>query len=88
MPVTTSKNAALALGAAGDHRGFVFQSTGLGLRLRGSREDDIAARSLGIGVRTERRVAWVVQAFIMGVGGGAVRASTSARSTRASSTWR
>ena len=27
--------------------GFVFQSTGLGLRLRGSREDDVAARSLG-----------------------------------------
>ena len=50
--------------------GFVFQSTGLGLRLRGSREDDVAARSLGVGVHRERRVAWVVQAFIMGVGGG------------------
>src|SRR5262249_53570429 len=47
-----------------------FQSTGLGLRLRGSREDDVAARSLGIGVRMERRAAWTVHAFIMGVGGG------------------
>ena len=49
--------------------GFAFQSSGLGLRLRGSREDDIAARSLGIGVRTERRVAWVLHGFVMGVGG-------------------
>jgi branched-chain amino acid transport system permease protein len=49
--------------------GFVFQSTGLGLRLRGSREDDVAARSLGVGVRTERRMAWVVHGAIMGIGG-------------------
>jgi branched-chain amino acid transport system permease protein len=70
LPVTTSKNAALTWALLAIVAGFIFQSTGLGLRLRGSREDDVAARSLGVGVRTERRVAWVVQAFIMGVGGG------------------
>ena len=70
IPVTTSKDAALLWALMAIAVGFAFQSSGLGLRLRGSREDDVAARSLGIGVRTERRVAWVVHGFIMGVGGG------------------
>jgi branched-chain amino acid transport system permease protein len=70
LPVTTSKNAALVWALIAIVAGFVFQSTGLGLRLRGSREDDVAARSLGVGVRMERRAAWVVHAFIMGIGGG------------------
>ena len=69
IPVTTSKNEALLWALAAIVVGFAFQSTGLGLRLRGSREDDIAARSLGIGVRMERRVAWVLHGFVMGVGG-------------------
>jgi branched-chain amino acid transport system permease protein len=70
VPVTTGKNAAMVWALLAIVAGFIFQSTALGLRLRGSREDDVAARSLGIGVRFERRVAWVVHAFIMGVGGG------------------
>ncbi|HKP18627.1 MAG TPA: branched-chain amino acid ABC transporter permease [Gaiellaceae bacterium] len=69
-PVTTSKNAALVWALIAIVVGFVFQSTGLALRLRGSREDDVAARSLGVNIRTERRVAWVIHAFVMGVGGG------------------
>jgi branched-chain amino acid transport system permease protein len=70
IPVTTSKNAAMIWALIAIAAGFAFQSTGLGLRLRGSREDDVAARSLGVGVRMERRAAWTVHAFIMGVGGG------------------
>src|SRR5262249_42322204 len=69
VPVTTGKNAALVWALLAIVAGFVFQTTALGLRLRGSREDDVAARSLGVGVRYERRVAWTVHAFIMGVGG-------------------
>jgi branched-chain amino acid transport system permease protein len=49
---------------------YVFQNSRLGLRLRASREDDVAARSIGVGVRAERRIAFVVSAFIVGVGGG------------------
>jgi branched-chain amino acid transport system permease protein len=70
LPVTTSKNDAMTWALIAIAAGFAFQSTALGLRLRGSREDDVAARSLGVGVRMERRSAWVVHAFIMGVGGG------------------
>jgi branched-chain amino acid transport system permease protein len=69
VPVTTTKNEAMIWALIAIAAGFVFQSTGLGLRLRGSREDDVAARSLGVGVRTERRVAWVVHGAVMGIGG-------------------
>ncbi len=70
LPVTTGKNDALVWALLAIVAGFLFQSSALGLRLRASREDDVAARSLGVSVRTERRVAWVVHAFVMGVGGG------------------
>ena len=69
LPITTSRNAALVWALLAMAVAFAFQSTGLGLRLRASREDDVAARSLGVSVRLERRVAWVVHAFVMGVGG-------------------
>jgi branched-chain amino acid transport system permease protein len=70
IPVATSKNQALVWGLLAIAVALAFQSTGLGLRLRGSREDYHAAGSLGVCVRHERRVAWVVSAFIVGVGGG------------------
>src|SRR5205823_3360592 len=68
LPVTTSKNDALVWALIAIVAGFAFQSTGLGLKLRGSREDFIAARSLGVSVRWERRAAWVVSAFLVGIG--------------------
>ena len=69
LPITTGKNTALVWALITIVLAFAFQSTGLALRLRGSREDDVAARSLGVAIRPERRVAWVVHAFIMGIGG-------------------
>jgi branched-chain amino acid transport system permease protein len=47
----------------------VFQGSGIGLRLRSSREDEAAARSLGISVIRERTVAFVLSAFLVGIGG-------------------
>jgi branched-chain amino acid transport system permease protein len=47
----------------------IFQASALGLRLRSSREDEVAARSLGIGVVRERTVAFVLSGFIVGIGG-------------------
>ena len=67
--VAPSLNVALSWAAVAIVCGFAFQSTALGLRLRGSREDEVAARSLGVSVRFERRVEWVASAFLMGIGG-------------------
>lgn len=57
--------ACLAIGLA-----LAFQRSRWGARLRASREDEVAARAAGIGVHAERRVAWVLSAFVVGVAGG------------------
>lgn len=48
---------------------FVFQQSRFGLRLRASRENERAARSVGVRVSVERAVAWVLSGFMVGVGG-------------------
>lgn len=49
---------------------FAFQQSRAGSRLRATREDAVAAQSVGISVARERRVAFVLSAFLVGVGGG------------------
>lgn len=48
---------------------YVFQNTRMGRRLRATREDEVAAKSIGIGMSSERRWAFVVSAFAVGIGG-------------------
>jgi branched-chain amino acid transport system permease protein len=48
---------------------YAFQRTRWALMLRASREDEPAARSVGIGVTLERTIAFVLGAFLAGVGG-------------------
>jgi branched-chain amino acid transport system permease protein len=48
---------------------FVFQQSRFGLRLRASRENERAARSVGVRVAMERAVAWVLSGFVVGVAG-------------------
>ena len=48
---------------------WAFQRSRVGLRLRASREDEAAARSIGVGVARERTVAFVLSAFFVGVAG-------------------
>ena len=48
---------------------FVFQGSRFGLRLRASRENERAARSVGVRVSVERGIAWVLSGFVVGVGG-------------------
>lgn len=48
---------------------FAFQQSRFGLRLRASRENERAARSVGVRVAAERSVAWVVSGFVCGVAG-------------------
>lgn len=48
---------------------FIYQQSSAGLRLRGTREDQLAARSLGINIVKERTIAWVISAALVGVSG-------------------
>lgn len=69
IPTTTTTGNALLWALATIVAAYLFQQSRVGLRLRGSREDEIAARAAGIGVYNERRLAWVTSAFFSGVGG-------------------
>jgi branched-chain amino acid transport system permease protein len=48
---------------------FCYQQSRFGLRLRGTRDDQAAARSLGISILRERTIAFVVSAAVVGVSG-------------------
>ena len=47
----------------------VYQKSRFGLALRASRENEAAARAVGIDVPTQRLIAFVIGAFFMGIGG-------------------
>lgn len=49
---------------------WVFQESSMGLKIKATREDPIAARAMGIRVGWVRGVALVFSAFIVGIGGG------------------
>ena len=46
-----------------------FRESVPGLRLRASREDELASRSIGVDVANLRSVAWILSALIVGVAG-------------------
>jgi branched-chain amino acid transport system permease protein len=69
VPGTTSRESALAWVVVAIVIAYLFQRSAVGLRLRGSREDHFAARSIGITIFLERRLAFVVSAFVLGIGG-------------------
>jgi branched-chain amino acid transport system permease protein len=48
---------------------FWYQGSRWGLRLRASREEEVAARAAGVGIELQRGIAFVLSAAIMGVGG-------------------
>lgn len=48
---------------------YWFKETSVGLKLRASREDELAATSIGINIPLMRWISFVLSAFIVGVGG-------------------
>lgn len=69
VPTDTSIGATLFWAFAAMALALVFQRSRYGLRLRASREDAIAAQSIGISVQFERVFAFAVSGFLMGIGG-------------------
>ena len=70
VPATTTRNTALIWAVVVIFVAWGFQQTSVCLRLRGSREDEAAARSVGIGVTGERTYGFVLSAFVTGIAGG------------------
>jgi branched-chain amino acid transport system permease protein len=70
VPLTTTTGAALVWCMLTITAAWLFQRSRIGLRLRASREDPVAARAAGIGITRERLIAFAISAFVVGVGGG------------------
>jgi branched-chain amino acid transport system permease protein len=70
VPQTTTRDTALLWAIVAIALAWWFQQTRVCLRLRGSREDEAAARAVGIGITAERTAAFVLSAFITGIAGG------------------
>lgn len=60
---------ALAFAATAIIVAFVFQTSRVGLMLRASREDEVAAQASSIGIFSVRLAAFVLSAFTVGAGG-------------------
>jgi branched-chain amino acid transport system permease protein len=69
VPTTTTMTSALVGACVAILIAFIFQESRVGRRLRASREDEVAAKSLGINIIKERRIALLVSAILVGMGG-------------------
>jgi branched-chain amino acid transport system permease protein len=69
LPLSINAWGAYACAVASLIAAFAFQSTRTALTLRASREDEPAARSIGINVGRVRLWAFVLSAAIVGLGG-------------------
>jgi branched-chain amino acid transport system permease protein len=69
VPTSTTVSSGIVWSLVALAIAFAFQLSRWGFRLRASREDEVAAQAVGIGIRRERRIALVLSAFIFGIGG-------------------
>jgi branched-chain amino acid transport system permease protein len=49
---------------------YLFQQSSVGLQLKASREDEVSAASIGVGIARRRGIAFVLGAFFTGLAGG------------------
>lgn len=69
IPRTTSLESAGLWAAAGVVIALIYKWSASGYRLQATREDEVAARSIGVGVMRERMIAFTLSGVLCGVGG-------------------
>jgi branched-chain amino acid transport system permease protein len=69
LPRTTSVEAAALWAAVAVIAALAFKWSAGGYRLQATREDEVASRSIGIGVMKERLIAFAISGVLCGVGG-------------------
>ncbi|MFH1091256.1 MAG: branched-chain amino acid ABC transporter permease [Pseudomonadota bacterium] len=69
VPMYTGIGNALILALITMTVAFIYQNTRSGLRLRASREDEEAAKSVGVNITRERWIAFTLSAFFTAIGG-------------------
>lgn len=69
VPIETTTKGATVWACLAIIAAFLFSRSRVGLRLRSSREDEMAALGAGANVRMDRGIAFVFSGFLAGVGG-------------------
>jgi branched-chain amino acid transport system permease protein len=69
IPTDATPGKALLAALAAMTAAYLFQSSRSGLRLRASREDELAASAVGVNVVRERTIAFGLSAFFVAIGG-------------------
>lgn len=69
VALTVSWRSALVVAVLAVAIARLYRESNLGLQLRASREDEMAAEALGVNVRARRREAWVLSAIVSGAAG-------------------
>lgn len=70
VPTTVTLPIALGWAIVCIFGAHAYQVSKSGVRLKGSREDEAAAAAVGVNIGNERRVGFVLSAFVIGVSGG------------------
>ncbi|MDQ2622502.1 MAG: branched-chain amino acid ABC transporter permease, partial [Actinomycetota bacterium] len=69
VPMNTTIASAVAWSIVVVAVAWAYQRSAAGLRVRATREDEFVARAIGISIPRERAIAFVLSAFIVGIGG-------------------
>ncbi|HET8536643.1 MAG TPA: branched-chain amino acid ABC transporter permease [Solirubrobacteraceae bacterium] len=69
VPTNTTGTVALLWALVIVALAYAYQVSNSGLRLRASREDEYAARAVGVDVTRDRAIAFVLSSFVIGIGG-------------------
>jgi branched-chain amino acid transport system permease protein len=69
VPMTTGVGSAGIWAAVAVAAALAFKWSASGYRLQATREDEVAARSIGVGVMRERMIAFVISGALCGIGG-------------------
>ena len=70
IPTDTNVNSMLGWALIAIVVAFIYQQTRFGLRVRAAREDEVAARAVGINVARKRRISFTLSALMFGIAGG------------------
>ncbi|GAA1858805.1 branched-chain amino acid ABC transporter permease [Microbacterium koreense] len=70
IPTSTTLVVALVVGGVVIVAVWLFQESPIGLKIRATREDAVAARAIGINVGVSRGIAFVASGFVVGIAGG------------------
>jgi branched-chain amino acid transport system permease protein len=69
LPLYVNLWVALSWSIAALSSAYIYQLSSFGIMLRATREDEIAAKAIGIHIPKQRLIAWIISVFFVSIGG-------------------